>query len=53
MLKALKRNSVRIKDNETVPEGKIPVGKFCDISKPEWIEGYQKIIDRLSANVGV
>jgi 2-oxoglutarate ferredoxin oxidoreductase subunit beta len=50
MLKVLKENSVRIKDNKNVPQGKIPIGEFCDIIKPEWIEGYQKIIDQFSTN---
>jgi 2-oxoglutarate ferredoxin oxidoreductase subunit beta len=50
MLKELKKNAVRIKSNEVAPEGKIPIGEFCDITKPEWIEGYQKIIDQFAVN---
>jgi hypothetical protein len=28
--------------------GKIPVGEFCDIDKPDWSQRYQKIMDQLS-----
>ena len=48
MLKALKKNSVRLKADEVVPEGKIPVGEFCNIEKPEWIESYQKVMDQFN-----
>lgn len=27
--------------------GKVPVGEFCDLDKPDWITRYQAIIDRL------
>ena len=48
MLKALKKNSVRLKADEVVPEGKIPIGEFCNIEKPEWIESYQKVMDQFN-----
>lgn len=50
MLKALKKNTQRIKIGETPPDDKIPIGEFCDIDKPEWIQSYQKVIDRLAAD---
>ena len=53
MLKALKKNTKRIKAGETPPDGKIPIGEFCDIEKPEWIQSYQKVIDRFTAKSGV
>jgi 2-oxoglutarate ferredoxin oxidoreductase subunit beta len=48
MLKELKTNSVRIRNQPEPPDGKIPIGEFCDRVKPEWIESYQKIIDRFA-----
>ncbi|MBW1699573.1 MAG: 2-oxoacid:ferredoxin oxidoreductase subunit beta [Deltaproteobacteria bacterium] len=50
MLKELKKNTVRVKNGRQLEEGKIPVGEFCNIQKPEWIESYQKIIDRFAGN---
>jgi 2-oxoglutarate ferredoxin oxidoreductase subunit beta len=48
MLKEFKRNAVRFKPGEKPPAGKFPVGEFCDFDKPEWIDSYQKIMDRFS-----
>jgi len=37
-----------LKADEVLPEGKIPIGEFCNIEKPEWIESYQKVMDRFN-----
>jgi len=46
MIRELKKNSVRVKNGQEAPEGKIPVGEFRDTTKPEWTESYQTIIDQ-------
>jgi 2-oxoglutarate ferredoxin oxidoreductase subunit beta len=53
MFRALKKTTVPLK-NADRPEnrGRIPVGEFCDIDKPDWIERYQKIVDRLQSDGG-
>jgi len=51
MFRALKEITVPLKkagDPET--QGRIPVGEFCDIDKPDWITRYQAIIDRLRSD---
>lgn len=50
MLKAFKKNTKRIKVGETAPDDKIPIGEFCNIEKPEWIQSYQRVIDQFAAN---
>jgi hypothetical protein len=45
----MKKITVPLKKSAAEPAaGKIPVGEFCDIDKPDWIERYQKIMDQLS-----
>ena len=44
----MKKNTKRVKLGEAPPEGKIPIGEFTDIEKPEWIQSYQKVIDQLA-----
>jgi 2-oxoglutarate ferredoxin oxidoreductase subunit beta len=48
MLRDLKKNTVRISAGKKAEDGRIPIGEFCDIEKPEWLESYQKIIDRFA-----
>ena len=47
MFKRMKKITIPLKKAD-VPEGKgrIPVGEICDIDKPDWIERYQKSVDR-------
>lgn len=48
MFRDLKNNTVLLKKaGKPEAEGKIPVGEFCDIDKPDWVARYQAIIDRL------
>ena len=49
MFRNMKKITVPLKKSAAGPvEGKIPVGEFCDIKKPDWIERYQNIMDQLS-----
>lgn len=48
MLKNLKKNTIRAHKAGESTEGKILIGEFCDLNKPEWNESYQKIIDQFS-----
>jgi len=48
MLKALKQGTARVKPGEQPVEGKIPIGEFCNLDKPEWIQSYQKVLDQFS-----
>lgn len=48
MLQNLKKNTVTIKKAKQSEEGKIRIGEFCDITRPEWTEKYQHIIDQYS-----
>jgi len=47
MFKDLRKLTARSTDAAAMAAGKIPVGEFCDIDKPDWITRYQEIIDRL------
>lgn len=49
MLRELKKNTKRIKPGKELTDGKIPIGEFYNIDKPEWVESYQNIIDQLAA----
>jgi 2-oxoglutarate/2-oxoacid ferredoxin oxidoreductase subunit beta len=53
MFRKLKQATVPLKKAER-PEaaGKVPVGEFCDLDKPDWITRYQAIIDRLQETGG-
>jgi len=53
MFRNLKKNTVPLKKADR-PEaaGRIPVGEFCDIDKPDWISRYQKIIERFEKDEG-
>lgn len=53
MFRDLKKNTVPLKKADT-PEaaGRIPIGEFCDIDKPDWITRYQGIIDGLRGDEG-
>jgi 2-oxoglutarate/2-oxoacid ferredoxin oxidoreductase subunit beta len=44
MIRALKAMTVSIKKAEG--SGKIPVGEFCDTSRPEWTQKYETIIEK-------
>jgi hypothetical protein len=45
----MKKITVSLKKSAAGPiAGKIPVGEFCDIDKPDWSQRYQKIMDQLS-----
>ena len=51
MFRNLKKITVPLKKAGTKEtEGRIPVGEFCDIDKPDWVARYQKIIDRLGSD---
>ena len=53
MFRDLKKNTVPLKKaGRPEAEGRIPVGEFCDIDKPDWIGRYQDIIDRLGRDEG-
>jgi len=47
MFKELRQITARSTDAAAMASGKIPVGEFCDIDKPDWISRYQRIIDQL------
>jgi 2-oxoglutarate ferredoxin oxidoreductase subunit beta len=46
MLKAFKNNAIHIGNQAKYKEGKILIGEFVDLDKPEWNDSYQKIISR-------
>lgn len=51
MLKQYRAQAVRIpqekgKERPVLGKNQFYVGEFCDIQQPEWVETYQKIIDR-------
>jgi 2-oxoglutarate ferredoxin oxidoreductase subunit beta len=51
MFRDMKKITVPLKQAGTPAAlGRVPVGEFCDIDKPDWIERYQKIIDRLQGD---
>ena len=50
MLKDFKKTTARSKPGNAPAEGKIPIGEFCDVEKPEWIESYQKVLDRVAGD---
>jgi 2-oxoglutarate ferredoxin oxidoreductase subunit beta len=48
MFRDLKKNTVPLKKaGKSEAKGRIPVGVFCDIDKPDWVTRYQEIIGRL------
>jgi 2-oxoglutarate ferredoxin oxidoreductase subunit beta len=50
MFRNMKKMTVSLKKASSGPiEGKIPVGEFCDIDKPDWIERYQRVVGQASA----
>ncbi len=46
MLRDFKANTVSIKKSRGHGEGKILIGEFCHMERPEWIEKYQKILEQ-------
>lgn len=48
MLKVFKKNTIKISKAKQFTEGKILIGEFCDLDKPEWTESYQKMIDEIA-----
>jgi 2-oxoglutarate ferredoxin oxidoreductase subunit beta len=49
MFKNMKKITVPLKKAAAgAGEGKIPVGEFCDMDKPDWIERYQGIMAQFS-----
>ena len=51
MFSDLKKNTVPLKKaNEPEAAGRIPIGEFCDIDKPDWVSRYQGIIDGLGGD---
>jgi 2-oxoglutarate ferredoxin oxidoreductase subunit beta len=46
MLKTYREETFQISKTKEPAEGKIPIGEFCDLDKPEWNESYQEIIDQ-------
>jgi 2-oxoglutarate ferredoxin oxidoreductase subunit beta len=47
MFRNMKKMTVSLKKTAAGPiEGKIPVGEFCDIDKPDWIERYERVVGR-------
>jgi 2-oxoglutarate ferredoxin oxidoreductase subunit beta len=51
MFRGLKKSTVPLKKaGRKETQGRIPVGEFCDIDKPDWVARYQKIIDRLGSD---
>ncbi len=49
MFQNMKKSTVPLKRAAASPvKGKIAVGEFCNIDKPDWIERYQKIMDQFS-----
>jgi len=52
MLKELKQNTIQISKERESDEGKILIGEFCDLDRPEWNESYQKLIDRFDHKEG-
>lgn len=46
MLKTFKDNAIPIGKQSKFKEGKILIGEFVDLDKPEWNDSYQKIISR-------
>ena len=55
MLRMYREKTVQMGKTRGLAEGKIPIGEFCDVDKPEWNESYQRIIDQFrgKANIGV
>ena len=51
MFRQLKTSTVSLKKAAAGAAGnRIPVGVFCDIDKPDWINRYQNVIDRLRSD---
>lgn len=48
MLKMFKKNTRRVGKESPMDDGKICIGEFCDLEKPEWNESYQKMIDEIA-----
>jgi hypothetical protein len=46
MFRELKKITARVTDPNSVPDGKIPVGEFCNSEKADWLTRYQRIIDQ-------
>lgn len=46
MMKKLRAQAVRFSPNKELKPGQFWVGEFLDKDQPEWLETYQKIIDR-------
>jgi len=44
MLRQLKENTARRQDTEAVATGKIPLGEFHNLDKPDWITRYERVI---------
>jgi 2-oxoglutarate ferredoxin oxidoreductase subunit beta len=52
MLKMFRESTVHISKKQEADGGKVLIGEFCDLDKPEWTESYQKIIDRCTGVEG-
>lgn len=46
MLKMFKDNTILIGKERESKEGKIPIGEFLDLDRPEWNDSYQKIVSQ-------
>jgi 2-oxoglutarate ferredoxin oxidoreductase subunit beta len=46
MLKMFKDNTILIGKERESKEGKIPIGDFLDLDRPEWNDSYQKIVSQ-------
>jgi 2-oxoglutarate ferredoxin oxidoreductase subunit beta len=46
ILKRFRRNTIPISKAKDSTEGKTLIGEFCDLSRAEWNESYQEIIDQ-------
>lgn len=46
MLEMYRENTIQFGKAKESAGGKILIGEFCDLDKPEWNESYQKIIDQ-------
>ena len=46
MLKMFKDNTILIGKERESKEGKIPIGEFLDVDRPEWNDSYQKMVNQ-------
>ncbi|MCF8038530.1 MAG: 2-oxoacid:ferredoxin oxidoreductase subunit beta [Desulfohalobiaceae bacterium] len=44
MLRDFKKQTVRLEKMDETTAGKIPIGEFQDIQKPDWMSSYQKVV---------